>query len=73
MHSIFTLARFYPFWALPLALVLAELGRHFRRKNSPLYGPFWAIAGFLVVGTVAWIFFRGDVNSDQWIKTVSDH
>jgi ABC-type polysaccharide/polyol phosphate export permease len=70
MHLIFLAARIYPFWALPMAIVVAQLYFFFRRRNSNIQ--YSALAGIMMLlgGIVAWFFFRGDLNSDQWIRTV---
>ncbi len=69
MRFIFLIARLYPYWALPGALVLGELGLYFRRNRSGLQYPFWFISLVLLVGIVLWFFYRGDLHSDQWIRS----
>ncbi|MBN22272.1 MAG: hypothetical protein CL678_13405 [Bdellovibrionaceae bacterium] len=69
MHYIFSLARIFPFWALPLAFVLAELGVYFRRRNSSSQFVCWGMVAFLGILTICWFIFRGDLNSDYWIKS----
>lgn len=68
MYIIFALARYFPFWGLVVALIFWELGRYFRRYGLGLqYSCFFMALVFLgAVG--AWIYFRGDIHSDQWVR-----
>lgn len=68
MHFIHTVVRFFPYWAFPVGLIVAELAWYFRRKKSPMEYYCWGISGFLFIGIVAWIAARGDLHSDQWVK-----
>lgn len=70
MYLLFALLRFYPYWALPLALVIGEIGVHLRRRKSPLQKYCWAWVGILGFTTILWFAFRGDVNSDKWVKAL---
>jgi hypothetical protein len=70
MHWIFAALRFYPYWALPAALLCFELGVFFRRRLSSIEWAFWGAVGFFVVSTLLWFGFRGDVNSDRWLKAI---
>jgi hypothetical protein len=70
MHTIFVLARLFPLWAIPLALALAQLGLFFRRRSSASQWGCWGVASALIVAVVLWIAFRGDLNSDSWIKAL---
>ncbi|MGZ3689001.1 MAG: hypothetical protein ACXVBW_11910, partial [Bdellovibrionota bacterium] len=69
MHTIFMMARFYPYWALPLAVLVGDIGLYFRRKKNDIQWALWSLAGFLVLGIIVWVAFRGDLNSDQWVRT----
>jgi TctA family transporter len=70
MHFIFLLARIYPFWALPMAIVLAQLAIFFRRRESGLQYSSMAGVVLLTAGIFAWFFFRGDIHSDDWVRTI---
>lgn len=69
MHTLFALSRFYPYWAFPLAILFAELGWYFRRKKSGGQYYCWALVSVLAVTTIMWIGFRGDMNSDLWVRS----
>ena len=68
MHLIFTLARLFPYWGLAVVLLSGQLGVFFRRKGSVLQWYCWANAGFYGFMILLWLVFRGDMNSDAWIK-----
>lgn len=69
MHLIYTAMRFFPWWALPLALVIGELGVFFRRRASRTQFACFGVAGVLVLSALAWFFFRGDLHSDRWVRS----
>ena len=68
MHLLFLLLRIYPYWALPCAFVVAEVGVFFRRKKSPVQFIAWLAVLTLIVSSVLWIVNRGDLNSDKWLR-----
>jgi hypothetical protein len=70
MHLIYAAVRFFPWWALPAAFVLGELGIYLRRKRSRTQRFCWAAVSVLVALSVCWFFFRGDLHSDNWVRTV---
>jgi hypothetical protein len=70
MHFIFLLARIYPYWALPLAVLFYQLAIYFRRKNSGLQWVFFGAIAFCAVTTGLWIVFRGDLRSDIWVRSL---
>jgi hypothetical protein len=71
MHYFYLFARLYPFFAIPLTFVFFELGIFYRRKESILQNYFWGASGFFGFTFLLWIIFRGDLNSDLWIKNVT--
>lgn len=64
----FTLLKTFPFWAVPLAIVFAEIGRHFRRRRNSLEIPMWFLVGFLGLLTLLWLIFRGDLHAEKWAR-----
>jgi hypothetical protein len=68
MAIIYKIVRFFPFWALPLCLVLFDLGVFYRRKHSPAQRFFWFMVVLLVLLSLLWFVFRGDLNSEKWVK-----
>jgi hypothetical protein len=73
MHTLFVLAKVYPYWAIPLALVVGELGIFFRRRRSKKQRICWAGVGILLLGLILWFYFRGDLNSDRWIQSITEN
>jgi hypothetical protein len=70
MHWFYAIVRFLPYWALPVMLLCAETGWTLRwtpkaRKKQVFL---WGSALFLAVISGGWFFFRGDVNSDRWVR-----
>lgn len=74
MHILYVIGRIFPFFAVPLALALCQFALFFRRKGRKVFKVYFGIAGLLVLLSLLWIVFRGDVNSDKWIRalTMSD-
>jgi hypothetical protein len=70
MHVIYALVRLYPWWALPLILILGELGWYFHRKAARPQYYCWGLAGLLLILTVLWFAYRGDLYSDRWVKSL---
>lgn len=70
MHVAFAMLRYFPLWALPMAFVSGELGVALKRRG---YGVAYALLGgsiVLVVFSILWLIFRGDLNSDKWVRMV---
>lgn len=67
---MYFLSRIFPFWALPTAYLLAEIGRHYRRRRSDMQYTLFSGAGALVLLSVLWVIFGGYKYSDQWVKYI---
>ncbi len=59
----------YPFWALPAILLFVELARYFYRRNLGRALLFAFVAFLLTIALGLWIGFRGDLHSDEWVRT----
>jgi TctA family transporter len=70
MSTVFLLARIYPYWALALVLVLFQLFVFYKRRKHPLRFSVLGMMVFLVIGIFAWFIFRGDLNSDDWVRSL---
>jgi len=68
MQTLITLVHYFPIWAIPLALASAQFALHFMRRRKPTQYFFWFIAGTLILSSLAWIAFRGDVNGATWVR-----
>ncbi len=67
MHIVFLALRIYPFWAIPLAVVLLQVLIFLKRRKSGKLLPVMLFIGFLVLTSLLWVIFRGDLYSDQWL------
>ena len=72
MHLIFFMVRYYPVLAVCLILVAAQFGYFFRRKKDPVEFACWAMIAILAVTVGLWIYFRGDLHSDLWVRRFLD-
>lgn len=71
MYSILFLVRFYPFWAVPFALVFFEMGvYHFNRRVRLGFVPCFALAFLLVVTSIIWLVFEGYWRAGPFFKAV---
>jgi hypothetical protein len=71
MHWIFAMFRFFPYWGLPLVLVFFETGVYFKRRLLTRRQLMcWAASGILILMIGAWFFYRGDIHSDRWVRTL---
>ena len=70
MHWFYSAIRYYPWIALPGALILGSVGVHFRRRKKSLQWSFFGLAGMLALLTVRWFVFRGDLYANPWLQTL---
>ncbi|MCC7441667.1 MAG: hypothetical protein IT285_08540 [Bdellovibrionales bacterium] len=68
MPFLHTLLRLYPFWAVPLGLLLIEIGVFLKRRRTSGHIQSWVGAGFLLATSIAWMVMRGDRYSDDWLR-----
>jgi hypothetical protein len=67
MRPFYLIARFFPYWALPVTVICCEVAWHFKRKKNSIQYYFWVSAVFLALSTLMWFGFRGDLHSDEWV------
>ena len=73
LYSLLFLVRFFPFWAVPLALVFFELGiYHFNRRERSMFVTFFASSGFFVILSILWIVFEGYWRAGPFVKRLFD-
>lgn len=70
MNFLYTALRIYPYWAIPLAFIFFEIGivlkrRHIKKAWIPM-----VLAVAIGITCLVWIFYRGDLHSDRWIKAL---
>ena len=73
LYTVLFFARFFPFWAVPLALVIFELGMyHFNRRVRSLFLACFSASFFLVVASILWVVFEGYWRAGPIIKNFWD-
>ncbi|OFZ54142.1 MAG: hypothetical protein A2428_17730 [Bdellovibrionales bacterium RIFOXYC1_FULL_54_43] len=68
MRFLYIVIRFLPYWAIPLAFTIAEVGVFFRRKQDRMQYFCWVVSAGLVLTVILWIAARGDIHSDAWVR-----
>lgn len=69
MHLLFAIVRYFPLWALPIGFLSFELGIALKRRGYRASGVLLLVnCVALVALSGAWIFFRGDRHSDEWVR-----
>jgi len=68
MTLVHTLLRLYPFWAVPIGMMLVEVGTFLRRRKTKGSILSWSMAGFFVVTSLLWVGFKGYRYSDEWLR-----
>ncbi len=70
MHFLFVLIKVYPVVAITAAVVCLQFAIHFKRqkKRKPLVAFLLALF-FLVSSALAWVYYRGDLHADRWLKS----
>lgn len=69
LYSALFLIRFFPFWAVPLALVFFEVGvYHYNRRVRHYFVPFFLAAFIMVVLAIIWIAFEGYWRAGPFLK-----
>lgn len=68
MHLLFLAARIYPFWAVPMVWISAQLAIYFYRRPSRLTYLFWLLVLGFMSSIGGWLYYRGDLHSDDWIR-----
>ena len=73
MRFIYFAIKFLPYWAIPLALIFAELGILVKRRMRPdLMRAFYFISSFFVLLTILFFVFRWDITAYPWMRERMD-
>jgi len=72
MYTAFMLARTFPFWSVPLIVIFLQVGLFFKRRREWMQYICWFLGTLFIIALAAWFFFRGDLNSEMWIRTLYD-
>lgn len=71
MHTLIWIGRLFPIIAIVVIFALVQIAIHFRRRADTKRLVFVVgIGGLLGLLTVLWIYFRGDMNSDRWVRDI---
>lgn len=70
MHSFFFLAHYYPVLAVCMCTVIGQIGYFYRRKKDPIEYACWAMIAIFGITTLLWVYFRGDLHSDLWVRKI---
>ena len=70
MHTLYFMLRVLPYWALPMAFCFGQVGLYFRRRRNAAQFPLYGASLLLIVASALWIYFRGDVHVEQWIRWI---
>jgi hypothetical protein len=74
MYTIYFLARFYPFWGLPIAFVFFEVGMFFyHRRQRRWYLYSFGSSFFLVILAILWIIFEGFWRAGPFLKGILEN
>ena len=68
VRLLFAIFRYYPLIMVPSAVLMAELAWYMKRKGSRSYKYYFAFSVVLVISSGVWIYFRGDLYADKWLK-----
>jgi hypothetical protein len=60
LYPFLLMVRYLPFWAVPLAIVLFEIGLYYynRRERIPVLACFGCV-GILLLSSIFWLVFEG--------------
>lgn len=70
MHSLFTFARFYPAFAISIAIAFIQAGMYFQRRRTKARFYLFGVAMFFIATAILWLVLRGDLYSDQWVRSL---
>jgi hypothetical protein len=73
LYVMLFLVRYFPFWAIPVALVAFELGiYHFNRRERTMYNICFITSLVLTGLSIAWIVFEGYWTAAPFVKRTVD-
>ena len=73
LYPLLFLVRYYPFWAIPVALVFFELGvYHFNRRARVSFSGAFGIAALLTITSIIWVVLEGYWRAGPFVKRLWD-
>ena len=69
MRYFYMAIQYLPFWSIPIALSIGEVGWHFRRKGEVLkLAACWLVSLAIISVTIFWVLNHGDRDSARWLQ-----
>lgn len=72
MSILYLVIKLYPLFGLSLTILSFDLARTYRRRVNGVWVGFAIFAVLFFVSVVLWIYFRGDLNSEYWIRAIGE-
>lgn len=71
LYTTLFLVRYFPFWAIPAALVMFELGMyHYNRRQRVTFTVAFGISISLALGSIIWIVFEGYWRAGPFVRRI---
>lgn len=68
MSVLYLIIKLYPLFGLSMVVLCFDLTRTYRRKANNIWIGFAIFAVIFFLSVCAWVFFRGDLHSEQWFS-----
>ncbi|MEW6058039.1 MAG: hypothetical protein AB1540_15640 [Bdellovibrionota bacterium] len=73
LYFLLFLIRYFPFWAIPVALVIFEIGvYYYNRRQRFAFVLFFGAAATLTLTSIAWLVFEGYWRAGPIVKKFFD-
>jgi ABC-type polysaccharide transport system permease subunit len=70
MSILYLVIKLYPLFGLSMAILCIDLTRTYRRRLNSIWVGFAIFAVLFIASVILWVFFRGDLNSEKWIRAL---
>jgi hypothetical protein len=71
LYQFLYLVRFYPFWAVPLALVFFEMGTYYYNRRERIgFLFFYGITAMFIITSILWLVFEGYWRAGPFVKSL---
>ena len=71
MRFVYLFLRFFPILAVALSVVSMQFVVYYRRRANKTYYFYMGFIVFLILLSLIWVVFRGDLHSDEWLRALS--
>ncbi len=69
MSVFYLVIKLYPLFGLAAAILCLDLARTYRRKANSVWIGFAMFCVIFLISVGAWVYFRGDLNSERWFSS----